>query len=202
MKEKTIVANIAKYLHSLPRTWYFKVHGGPFQLAGVPDLIGCHHGRFFAIEVKTPDGKLSTLQRAILSQIQAAGGLCGVARSVDDARRILDGEHLDDSLCESPMEELFWQEAQGRIPGLVPQHFLEPFTIDFAIPALKIAVEIDGARYHAHEKAREKDARRDALLAEWGWKVLRFTGAEVYDNTLRCVEKVISTVKQANISVR
>ncbi len=38
------------------------------------DYIGCHRGRFFAIETKKPGGKPTDRQKQIISQIEQAGG--------------------------------------------------------------------------------------------------------------------------------
>ncbi len=60
---------------------------------GGPDLIGwiSPGARFLAIEVKTADGIVSDDQRARIKLIRAAGGLAGVARSISDAHRIING---------------------------------------------------------------------------------------------------------------
>ena len=59
---------------------------------GVSDLIGwTEGGRFVAIEVKAPRGRLTDEQAAFLELVQRSGGLAGVARSVEEAREILDG---------------------------------------------------------------------------------------------------------------
>jgi len=90
--EARIVRAIMRYLKTLPRCWAFKAHGGPYQAAGIPDIVGCHAGRFFAIEVKTPTGRLTAIQALTLSRIAAAGGLAGVATSVEEAQAVLGGE--------------------------------------------------------------------------------------------------------------
>lgn len=54
--------------------WWFKVWGGPFQVAGIPDLVGCVCGMFFAIEVKTPTGEPSDIQIETIKRINAEGG--------------------------------------------------------------------------------------------------------------------------------
>ena len=59
MLEKDITAAILRYLHSLPGSFCWKEHGGPYGTNGIPDIICCYHGRFVALEVKTPEGKLS-----------------------------------------------------------------------------------------------------------------------------------------------
>ena len=54
-----------------------------------PDMVGQQVAVFTSIEVKTPTGRIRPEQRAWMEKIQAAGGIAGVARSVDDALRIV-----------------------------------------------------------------------------------------------------------------
>ena len=57
---------------------------------GSSDLIGLTaQGRFFAIEVKTPKGKPTKEQLNFIEQVRNSGGLAGVARSVQEARDII-----------------------------------------------------------------------------------------------------------------
>lgn len=53
-----------------------------------PEMVGRQISVFVAIEAKDL-GQLTTAQRAFLLAVHRAGGIAGVARSVDDARRIL-----------------------------------------------------------------------------------------------------------------
>ncbi len=53
------------------------------------DMVGQRIAVFTSIEVKTPAGRVSPEQRQWLEAVQAAGGIAGVARSVDDALRIV-----------------------------------------------------------------------------------------------------------------
>ncbi len=50
------------------------------------------------------------------------------------------------------------------------------FVADFYCAESKLIVEVDGG---IHERQREKDAERDALLLEYGYRVLRLKNAEV-----------------------
>jgi hypothetical protein len=54
-----------------------------------PEMVGTQVAVFLSIEVKTPTGRLRPEQRQWLDAVQAAGGVAGVARSVDDARALL-----------------------------------------------------------------------------------------------------------------
>lgn len=95
--ERTITDAIMRYLKGLaPLGWFRKIHGGNFQTAGIPDIIGCYRGVFVAFEVKRPAvGRLTPLQAREIELIASAGGVACVVRSVEDVRReivLIDGE--------------------------------------------------------------------------------------------------------------
>lgn len=92
--ERRITDGILAYLRNRPQTWRFKVGAGPFQASGLPDIIGCSDGRFFAFEVKTPGRKATPLQAATLAAIRRAGGVAETVTSVDEARFVLDGQEV------------------------------------------------------------------------------------------------------------
>lgn len=59
---------------------------------GSSDIIGiCSDGRFLAVEVKKTTGRVTDDQLRFIEAVRAKGGRAGVARSVDDALRILEG---------------------------------------------------------------------------------------------------------------
>jgi len=55
-----------------------------------PDMVGKEVGVFVSIEVKTPTGRPTQHQQAWLTAVEKAGGIAGIARSVDDALRIVE----------------------------------------------------------------------------------------------------------------
>ena len=67
-----------------------KVHGGPYQDPGTPDLLVCYLGHFLAVEVKTPRGVASTEQLAAQDDILASGGRAIITSSVDDVAAVMD----------------------------------------------------------------------------------------------------------------
>ena len=70
----------------------FKHHGSSYSSAGISDIICCAEGRYVAIEVKQPD-KLHTLTRIQefhLKEVSSAGGIAGVATSVEEALEIVE----------------------------------------------------------------------------------------------------------------
>lgn len=58
------------------------------QVTITPDMVGQTIAQFVAIEVKDR-GRATPEQERFITMVQQAGGLAGVARSVEDARRIL-----------------------------------------------------------------------------------------------------------------
>jgi len=53
-----------------------------------PEMVGQQVAVFTSIEVKTPIGRVKPEQQQWLDAVQAAGGIAGVARSVEDALQI------------------------------------------------------------------------------------------------------------------
>lgn len=62
---------------------------GLHSLTISPEMVGRQIAVFVAIEAKD-QGRLTPQQRAFLLNVHRLGGIAGCARSVDDARRILE----------------------------------------------------------------------------------------------------------------
>ena len=54
-----------------------------------PDMVGTKIAQFVSLEVKTPTGKPTTAQSSWLKAVSKAGGISAIARSLQDALRIL-----------------------------------------------------------------------------------------------------------------
>lgn len=61
-------------------------------------MVGLTMAIFTAVEVKTADGRVDPDQRDFVNFIQMSGGYAGIARSIEDARKIMhlgvDGPHV------------------------------------------------------------------------------------------------------------
>jgi len=89
--ETLIVKAILTTARGVPGIWIEKIHGGPYQSAGIPDLLGSYEGSFFGVEVKVPGQNTTALQALTIRRIIAAGGRAGVATNVDEALAIITG---------------------------------------------------------------------------------------------------------------
>lgn len=54
-----------------------------------PEMVGQSLAVFAAVEVKTPRGRIKPEQQQFVDHIRGAGGIAGIARSVDEAKNIL-----------------------------------------------------------------------------------------------------------------
>lgn len=87
-------------------------------------------------------------------------------------------------LLESPLEVAFFdaycQARPTALSGLTVQHPVTAngrnYRLDFALPQLKVAFEMDGKTYHGTDKAFTRDRRRDLNLELHGWTIHRFDG--------------------------
>lgn len=97
VRETVIQRRIREALNAMPGVRVFRNNVGlgrtlrgtkiRFGLsAGSADLVGIVDGRFFAIEVKTPVGKLSPKQKLWAAAIRRLGGFIDTGRSVDAAK--------------------------------------------------------------------------------------------------------------------
>jgi len=86
-KVKTKVVAILKEL----RAYYFYPVAGGYGASGVPDIVGCYNGKFFAIECKAGKGKTTALQEKNIAQIIATGGKAIVVNeeNIDHVRYLL-----------------------------------------------------------------------------------------------------------------
>lgn len=88
MKESAITKQIRAKLDKIygpDRLWLRKIHGNPYQIRGLPDLIGTYQGYFVAMEVKKPGGDATDLQAFTMEQIRQAGGYAAVIHSSEEA---------------------------------------------------------------------------------------------------------------------
>lgn len=73
--------------------WVMKIHGGPYQVAGIPDLLLIRNGMAVFLEVKQPGKKATAAQLRRMDEIEEMGGArCYVVTSVAEALAVLDAE--------------------------------------------------------------------------------------------------------------
>jgi Holliday junction resolvase len=72
--EAKVKQRVVKQLKSLGVYYFYPVTGG-YGRSGVPDIVGCYRGKFFAIECKAGRGKPTEMQQYNLAMIKESGGM-------------------------------------------------------------------------------------------------------------------------------
>jgi Holliday junction resolvase len=83
-EEKAIQRKIVKWINSLEKG-YAVVYQAT-DIRGIPDILACVDGRFFAFEVKRHDGIVSTIQKAQMRKINRAGGIALPVKTLEDVQ--------------------------------------------------------------------------------------------------------------------
>ena len=104
--------------------------------------------------------------------------------------------HLNEGHCESPLENKVLRTLlKAGLPSPIRQHEIcdaEGFVarVDFAYPSAKLAIEVDGYRYHSGPKSFHQDRRRDARLSALEWLVIRVSDRSLSEKAfIEAVEK-------------
>ena len=70
------------------------------------------------------------------------------------------------------------------------------YSLDFAIPQLKIGIEADGEIFHSAPKQIQHDQERDMRLQQQGWTILRYSDSEIEMNSQKVQQDIVRNVMQ------
>ena len=103
--EAKVKKKVAAHLKTLGAYYFYPVTGG-YGKSGVPDIIGCHEGRFFGIECKAGKNKPTPLQEKNLTDIKTSGGISLVINedNIDDVLIYVGGQNRDPRQFEFDFE--------------------------------------------------------------------------------------------------
>lgn len=98
--EGTLKQTIRRTLSERGAFWS-NIQNGAYAKPGDPDIVVCYRGRYLGIEAKAPNGRQSDIQRARQRQLERAGGVYVLARSVGDVAAALDAidEEVEEMMC-------------------------------------------------------------------------------------------------------
>ena len=77
-----------------PDAWVYKASDK--WISGIPDLLICKEGRFYAIELKVGRNKATPIQEFVIRKIHEAGGRVSVCWSVEEVERFIQGGEAHD----------------------------------------------------------------------------------------------------------
>jgi very-short-patch-repair endonuclease len=77
------------------------------------------------------------------------------------------------------------------------QHPIGRFVVDFAYPAAKLAIELDGGQ---HASSHKKDEARTSALAKNGYRVIRFWNTDVLKNTDGVIDYIVRALTDTHLT--
>lgn len=114
--------------------FWVKIHGGPFQARGLPDLLGIVNGKIFWLEVKRPGKHGTSLQLKTILQLRENGVVADLVETVEEAINLV-----------------------GRHAPHTPVQFSEKSA--FLRPDKEILRALHGATIRESSRVRKKDRR-------------------------------------------
>lgn len=90
---------------------------------------------------------------------------------------------------------------------IAAQFQVDNFRCDFAVwrnhqngTVTRLIVECDGHDFHERTKEQaRRDRSRDRILTARGWRVLRFTGSEIYRSAEKCAAEIAQMLENDSI---
>ena len=92
---------------------------------------------------------------------------------------------------ETPAEKALWRHLRDRqLEGFKfrRQQPIGHYVVDFFCPRAKLVVEVDG---DTHAESARHDADRTGWLSRRGYRVVRFTNADVHRNLQLVLEAIL-----------
>ena len=90
-------------------------------------------------------------------------------------------------------ERIIWRRLRNRQLGgwkFTRQEPIGPYFVDFVCREKRLVVEVDGATHSTAEELAS-DSRRTAVLDTEGYRVIRFTNQQVYENVEAALEEIL-----------
>ena len=125
---------------------------------------------------------------------RAGRGRRGVGRLRALFPRVASGQHSE---AEQRMHTLLVRSGTGMWSPNYPVRDAGGGIIaelDFAHLRARIAIEVDGRAFHSDERAFERDRLRQNHLVLLGWRVLRFTWAQITEEPESVIDRVRAAV--------
>jgi very-short-patch-repair endonuclease len=95
-------------------------------------------------------------------------------------------------------EVVLWSHLRRKAVlglGFRRQFPIGPYFADFACPAIRLVIEVDGST-HWTEAAQARDVQRRLFLVSQGWHEIRVSNEEVFRDLDRVLEYVIATAAE------
>lgn len=145
-----------------------------------------------AVDQAVTDGLVTTsgLRRAARRHGARPGGAA--------VRRLLGTTERFDSLSRSELEEAFLAVVrEAGLPEPSLNAVIEGMRVDAVWRRERVAVELDGYRWHRTRGRFEADRERDLRLRRGGWVALRYSARQVFDKPVGVIADLVEALARA-----
>lgn len=130
-----------------------------------------------------------------------------IVSTPEQALKLLVDQESTHPDLESPLEEMFWKAVNRRKPpeleGIKVQWKVQVeghnYRLDFALPDLMIAFEMDGFTHHSERPNWVYDRERQLRLELAGWRIGRFSWDHAQRDIDECVDMAVRLVRQGRL---
>lgn len=91
---------------------------------------------------------------------------------------------------ESYLERMMAAALKERGVAAEQSFPIGSYTLDFAIPNRRVAIECDGKYWHSLQECAARDRRKDKFLTGRGWQVLRFPEDRLNSDLAGCLAQI------------
>lgn len=97
----------------------------------------------------------------------------------------------------SSLEVVMAQAFTDHGIAVQPQYAISHYTVDFAIPELKLIIECDGTYWHGLHRQQVRDKHKDAWLSRRGWAIVRLPETLIRASVSECIDLVTAAMYSA-----
>lgn len=127
-------------------------------------------------------GKTCLVKRCLIGRFRACSRRCAALIGQKQQPRI------------SSIERIMAAQFEKARLSPVPQFILGHYSLDFAFPDHRVAVEVDGTYWHSLPKSKRVDAAKNSYLRNRGWLLVRLPEADVKRDPVACLRRVLAAL--------
>lgn len=87
MNESQLRDKVKRYLKTITGLWFWKVSDR--YTSGIPDIVGCYKGLFFAIELKIKGNSVTKIQQYTIDKVKKCEGNAFVCHSLNEVKKCI-----------------------------------------------------------------------------------------------------------------
>jgi len=137
-----------------------EVSGVPIRGRSEAELL-----KWSQMTTKQRENQVAAAHKATLGRKATRAERCRFARGIQASCKL------------SPLESRYLKVFRDHSIDVIPQYAFEIYNLDFAIPSIKLAIEIDGGNWHESKPKRKYDRGKEVLLSNRGWSYIRFSAS-------------------------